>query len=312
MAAFYLVSVMAGGFSSILAYGIMQLGGTHGIEAWRWIFIVEGVATAGLGLISYLVIIDFPDKVLTKRNGSFLTESDVALIKARIDRDRDDSMEDPLTWGKVGKHLLDLKLWGFAFLFMSSTVPAYAFSYFLPIILKGMGYSTAMAQILTAPPFVFAVIFGMSMAFVADKMRMRGPVIAAQAIVCLIGLAITAYAKQNPVRYFGTFLGVAGAQGNVPAVLSYQSNNIRMNSKRSVGSALQVGFGAIGGIVASTVFRQADAATGYRPGMWTAIGLQILILIIVAVTTIHFRVQNKRQALGQVIIEGHEAFTYTY
>lgn len=311
MAAFYLVSVFVGGFSAILAYGLMQLGGRHGIAAWRWIFIVEGVITIGLGLVAYFVIIDFPDKVLSKKNGAFLTERDVELIKARIDRDRDDSMADALTWAKVGKHLCDLKIWGFSFMFLGCTVPAYAFSYFLPIILTGMKYSVKMSQLLTAPPFIFATFFGMAMSVIADKIRMRSPVIVIQALVCIIGLALTAYAESNGVRYFGTFLGVAGAQGNIPAVLSYQSNNIRMNSKRSVGSALQVGFGAIGGIMASTVFREQDKPR-YLIGLWTAMGCQFMILLITLATTIYFRISNKKQALGQKIIENHEAFTYTY
>ncbi|TGZ81514.1 MFS general substrate transporter [Ascodesmis nigricans] len=311
MAAFYLVSVFVGGFSAILAYGLMQMEGRHGIRGWRWIFIVEGAITLGLGILAYFVIIDFPDKVLEKKNGGFLTERDVEIIKSRIDRDRDDSVADALTWAKVGKHLCDIKIWGFSFMFLGSTVPAYAFSYFLPIILSGMGYTDAMSQILTAPPFIFATIFGMALAVVADKIRMRGPIIAFQAVVCIIGLAIVAYAENDGARYFGTFLGVAGAQGNVPAVLSYQSNNIRMNSKRSVGSALQVGFGAIGGIMASTVFRNEDKPK-YINGLWTAMGCQFMILAITAATTVYFRIANKKQALGQKILENHEAFTYTY
>ncbi|KAI5788283.1 major facilitator superfamily domain-containing protein [Geopyxis carbonaria] len=311
MAAFYLVSVLVGGFSSILAYGLMQLEGTHGIRGWSWIFIIEGVITCALAVIAFVTIIDFPDKVLSKRNGAFLTASDVEIIKARIDRDRSDSAPDPLTWAKTGRVLMDPKIWAFSLLFMSSTVPAYAFSYFLPIILQGMGYSKGMAQILSAPPFVFAVISGMAFAFLGDRIRMRAPIIAGQSLLCIIGLALTGYGGSNAVRYFGTFLGIAGAQGNVPAVLSYQSNNIRMNSRRSVASALQVGFGAIGGIMASTIFRQKDFPY-YRVGILTTIGTQLLILSLTGVLTLHFRRMNKKQQRGEAVIEGHETFTYTY
>jgi len=311
MAAFYLISVLVGGFSAILAYGLMQMKGLGGLNGWSWIFIIEGILTVVLGIIAWFAIIDFPDKVLANNDG-FLTAEEVEIIKARIDRDRDDSMADPLTWGKVGKHLSDFKLWAFALMFMNSTMPAYAFSYFLPIILqRGMGYSDAMAQILTAPPFVFAVMTGMAFAVLADKFRMRAPIIVAQACMVVIGLSITAYTKGNAPRYVGIFIGLAGAQGNVPAVLSYQSNNIRMNSKRSVGSALQVGFGAIGGIFASTVFRQVDAPQ-YLNGMWATMGCQFLTLVLVAILTLHFRSSNKKALRGEKIIEGHENFTYTY
>jgi MFS family permease len=111
MAGFYLVSVLVGGFSAILAYGLMQMKGIGGLSGWRWIFIIEGIITVLLGLVAYFTIIDFPDKVLQTRNGNFLTASDVELLKARIDRDRDDSTADEITWAKVGKHLGDWKLW---------------------------------------------------------------------------------------------------------------------------------------------------------------------------------------------------------
>lgn len=73
-------------------------------------------------------------------------------------------------------------------------------------------------------------------------MRQRGIIIVAQAIVTIIGLVLVGYGGNFGIRYFGMFLATMGGSGNVPAVLSYQSNNIRSQSKRSVGSALQVMF----------------------------------------------------------------------
>lgn len=196
---------------------------------------------------------------------------------------------------------------------MSSTTPSYAFAYFLPVILKdGMGYSTLMSQCLSAPPYVFAVIVAFAIAWWADKTRMRGPFIAIQAVVTLVGLVLTGYAvDNNGARYFGAFLGIAGATGNVPACLAYQSNNIRTNSKRSLGSALQIGFGSIGGIIASTVFRQEDAPR-YIPGIWVTIGCQFLILVLVGVTTLFFRRENRKQEKEGKVLEGCEGFRYTY
>ncbi|KAI5478367.1 hypothetical protein MNV49_005218 [Pseudohyphozyma bogoriensis] len=38
-------------FGGLLAIAILKLDGAHGIEGWRWLFIIEGVATIGLALI---------------------------------------------------------------------------------------------------------------------------------------------------------------------------------------------------------------------------------------------------------------------
>ena len=100
--------------------------------------------------------------------------------------------------------------------------------------------------------YVFAAIYTFILAVLSDKFNLRAPFIATSNVVCIVGLAITAYAGSVGVRYFGTFLTIAGTQSNVPAVLAYSQNNIRMSSKRAVTSAVVIGFGGIGGIVASS------------------------------------------------------------
>lgn len=175
-----------------------------------------------------------------------------------------------------------------------------------------MGYSAGVANLLSAPPVFVAVFSAFSFAWLGDRYRTRAPVIAAQAIICFAGLMITAYHKHNTIRYLGIFLGSAGCQGNIPAVLAYQSNNIRCQSKRSVGTALQMGFGAIGGIIASSAFREVDAPR-YLNGLWATAGLQLLVLVLLGGTTLAFTRANRQLARGtlQQPIEGLEGFKYT-
>ena len=78
------------------------------------------------------------------------------------------------------------------------------------------------------------------------------------------------FAESNAARYVGVFLAVAGANANVPASMAYQANNVRGQWPRAFSSATLVGFGGIGGIVSSLVFREQDAPV-YRLGMWTTI-----------------------------------------
>jgi hypothetical protein len=46
--------------------------------------------------------------------------------------------------------------------------------------------------------------------------------------------------------------------GNVPSVLAFQANNTITYSKKSIASAIVIGMGGMGGIMASTVYRQVD------------------------------------------------------
>lgn len=310
---FYLFSVGIGGIASILAYGLMQMDGTAGVRGWSWIFIIEGIITCVVAILAWFIILDFPDKAEKK---GFLTSAEARVVLQRIEDDRGDSVDDPLTWPKFIEHLKDLKLWGYATLFMSTTMPAYAFSYFLPVILVGMGYSAGAANALAAPPSFAAMIFAFYFAWLGDKYRVRAPIIVTQCLITIVGLMIVAYSTNNGARYFGVFLGVSGCQGNVPAVLAYQSNNIRGQSKRAVGSALQIGFGAIGGILASTTFKQKEAPF-YRTGLWVTAALQFWMIFVLGCTTVYFMKKNKvielQEANGEALDEreGQAGFKYT-
>jgi MFS family permease len=174
-----------------------------------------------------------------------------------------------------------------------------------------MGYSKGMANLLAAPPFIASVPIAFVFAWIGDKYHTRGPIIAIQAIIVVVGLMMTGYHSRHGIRYLGMFFGYAGCQGNIPAILAYQSNNIRFQSKRAVGSALQIGFGAIGGIIASTTFRQKDAPK-YLVGIWVTAGLQFFILLILSFTTFYFSRQNRKADRGELSeIEGQPDFRYT-
>ncbi len=148
-------------------------------------------------------------------------------------------------------------------------------------------------------------------AWLSDKYRLRGPVIAMNAVLALIGLALMGFSTNNPVRYFGVFCVIAGSSGNTPPVLTYQAKNIRGHWKRAFCSATLVGFGGIGGIVGALVFRSQDQPR-YLPGVYAAIAANVCILLCTAGLTTWFYYCNRRARQGLVILEGLEKFFYTY
>jgi hypothetical protein len=81
----------------------------------------------------------------------------------------------------------------------------------------------------------------------------------------LILFVQTAFHTNSSVRYAGVFLGSASATANTPGILGYMLCNIAGQSKRAFTTAIAIGGGGIGGIIASTVFRAQDAP-GFRPG----------------------------------------------
>jgi hypothetical protein len=87
--------------------------------------------------------------------------------------------------------------------------------------------------------------------------------------------------------------------------MTYQANNIRGQWKRAFCSASLVGFGGIGGIAGSLVFRSQDKPR-YVNGMWACITCATLNIVIVGILSLKFTRDNKRAAKGEINIEDSE------
>lgn len=213
--------------------------------------------TCVICIAGWFIIIDFPSKATEKK---FLTAEEQTFVIDRINEDRGDAEEDEVTLPVILGHLKDWRLYVWAFNLMASTLPGYAYSYFLPIILKnGMGFSTTDSQLLSAPPNAFAAIVAFASGWLGDRYRVRGPLIAVHQLLTAVGMLLTAYGGSNGVRYFGAFLGIGALQFCVPGVLTFQANNITSHSKRAVASATCLIGGGLGGIVASLAFKSSES-----------------------------------------------------
>ncbi|KAJ5692551.1 hypothetical protein N7462_001974, partial [Penicillium macrosclerotiorum] len=315
-AAFYLIGSTASGFGGILAYGLMQLNGTAGKAGWRWIFIIEGILTCFLAIVSCILLVDFPEK--SAKSWRFLNEDEASFIVARIEKDRSDVHVEPFSMKSYFSNGLDSKVWAYCMLYLLTTANTYSIAYFLPIILeKSMGFSVAKAQCLVAPPYVAAAIVMFLQAAFADKYRIRGPIVAANAAIGMIGLGLLGYLESPAPRYFGVFLATIAEKGcDKPLCerhangIKFSSNNIRGQYRRAFLSATLIGGGSIGGIVGTTVFRAQDAPT-YHPGLLATMLANALIILIVAALCWKFSRANKRVDAGGKPIEGLAGFKYT-
>ncbi|THV05149.1 MFS general substrate transporter [Dendrothele bispora CBS 962.96] len=292
LAAFYITSILIGGFSAIFAYGLSFLAGIGGLGGWSWIFIVEGGLTLVFGFVAYFYLPEFPD------NNTFLSLEETQIVLRRIENDRCDSMPDQLSIVKVLHHLLDWKVWIYGIMYMCATIPAYAIGFFVTIILSGMGWDLEHSLLLSSCPYVFAAASVFIFARLSDRSQKRAYFISIQVLMTLVGFILTGFVGHSGWRYFGLFLGNAGSAGCIPGILGNfrylypASNNVVSHSKRAITTALVVSFGGVGGIIATTVFREQDYPR-YIPGVIVTISSQVLFLFLLAGLTVHFHRKNR-------------------
>lgn len=94
-------------FSNILAYGLTQIASEPELHGWKWIFIVEGAITIGLAVLTWFVVIDFPE---SKRN-KFLSPQEINVVNARLIRERGSIEAGKVTWKVIRETASDWQVW---------------------------------------------------------------------------------------------------------------------------------------------------------------------------------------------------------
>ncbi|KMU91830.1 hypothetical protein CIHG_09570 [Coccidioides immitis H538.4] len=97
---FFSASIIAGAFSGLLAYAIANMDGVAGYGAWRWIFILEGIATVVIAVASKFIIADWPE------TAKFLKEDERRLLIARLAADNKGATMDRLDRKSIRRILM--------------------------------------------------------------------------------------------------------------------------------------------------------------------------------------------------------------
>ena len=305
---FYMSGSMLSGFSGLISASITKdLDGRAGLHAWRWIYLCEGLATTILAIVAFFIISDFP------QDATWIREDERRAIVQGLERDRHDAKHDHrhISLKECLRYLSEGHAWWMGVCFGCSTVSTYALAFFAPIIIQSLGYTGRQALVLTSPPYLVGVVYAIALSFWSDKIKMRSPFIVFNCIIVLIGLCMVAYVKNPHTRYAGLFLAIFGSAHNIPMVISFASSATVDNGRRGVYVALQTAWGAVGGAIASVVYRQAQAPT-YGDGIKTTLALTALLAVMTTLQAFYYKKRNAQADAGELVIYGIPAFRYMY
>jgi hypothetical protein len=261
---------------------------TH-LLIYRRIFIIEGLVTAAIGLVAKWWITDWPE------TASFLNEDERALLIARLSADTGSATMNRLDKRAARRIFSDPKVWLGTLMYFGIVNTGYAGSFFVPTIIKELGYTSAAAQVRSIPIFVVATVTAIISAYATDRLRHRFGFCMLGLVVASIGYIILL--AQNGlsagVKYFALFLIVPGGYITQPIALVWVSNLVSGHYKRSITSAMQVGLGNIGGIVASNVFLEKESPK-YPTGYGVSLGM--LWICGASCVALLFLVRNENRA----------------
>ncbi|KAL7776766.1 hypothetical protein CFE70_007185 [Pyrenophora teres f. teres 0-1] len=246
---FFSSTTLAGAFGGLLASAIGKMDNMRGYRGWRYIFILEGLLTIVFSFAFFFLLPNFPEEA------KWLSEPERAFVQARLQIDQGRSAaERPIKLRDVANVFKDPKIIVGGFMYFGLIVPAYGYAYFSPTIIRTYGYSPIQTQLHSVPPglpllvshrFLFAIF----------------PI-----CVCIAGFAILLAVHDNHnLQYAALFLVAMGAYTAMPVIVCWFNMNLGGHHRRAIGSAWQVGFGNIGGIIAVYSFLKKDGPK-YTPG----------------------------------------------
>jgi len=293
-AVFFSAAAFAGSFGGLLAAAINNMDGVGGKPGWAWIFILEGLATIGVGAVSYWMVHDFPDEA------KFLSEDDRLRVVRRLAADQQASAHhEKFHMNFFWESVKDWKTYAFAIIYMGTDGSLYAFSLFLPTIIRQLGYSSTRANLLSVPPYAAAAIMTILVGWYADRTKRRGLCNIVMALFGVAGFAMLLGSQTPGVKYAGTFLGAIGIYPTVANTIAWCSNNVEGVYKRGVTLGFVIGWGNLNGVVASNIYPTKDSPHFYT-GHGTVLAYLFVFLFGGSVVT-HFLLEreNKKRLEGK-------------
>ncbi|KAL2816721.1 major facilitator superfamily domain-containing protein [Aspergillus granulosus] len=268
IAILYTSAASGGAFSGLLAFGIAKMDGLAGYEGWRWIFIIEGLATVGVGFMSFFLLLDSPSL-----SSGWLTSDEIRFLELRqiANSVRRTPQKKGVDWSAILCVLADWKMYLLILGSWSNAVPNYAMKFTMPQIITGMGFTSARAQLLTIPPYALGALSALVFSMFADRYTWRMPFIVVPQVAQVIAFSIlfthAAEIEDNiALCYFGVCLACFGMYPILPGVNAWNVSNTPNPTKRAIGIGYLICMGNVGGLIGSFIYKEDEApryVTGY-------------------------------------------------
>jgi MFS family permease len=246
----FVSAALAGACGGLLAFAIGHMGGVAGQSGWRWIMIIEGLPTFVLGIATWFILPNSPGTAY------FLNEKEKKLAATRLTRQTGYTAKAAaFHWGDVQKCVKDWKVWAFCLAQFGSDTMLYAYSTFLPTIIRAINpdASAALVQVLTIPCYALGAITYLVVARISDSQQKRGLYTVLLGAVSIIGYAMLLSDSSPGVHYAGCFLVAMGLYVCVGLPLAWLPTNCPRYGKRTMATGLQLSIGNCAGIMSSFV-----------------------------------------------------------
>ncbi|KAH8596451.1 major facilitator superfamily domain-containing protein [Bisporella sp. PMI_857] len=300
-AIFYSGALISGAFSGLIAAGVKgNMDGSLHLRAWRWLFIIEGAITVVIAFAAFGVLPNFP------RTTTWLTDEERQLAVWRLEEDvgEDDWVDSQDQSFKTGLKLAfsDIKTYVLMFL-LFGIVASGTVTNFFPTVVKTLGKGDVETLLLTAPPYLLAVITTFANSWHADRTGERYFHITLPLCVAIAAFILAAATTTTAPRYVAMMLMVPGVYSGYVVALAWISNSLpRPPAKRAAALAFINAISNTSSIYASYMYG-SGAAPRYVVAMSVNCAMSAIAIISATILRLILVSLNKKLDQG-IFVEG--------
>ncbi|HEY0908909.1 MAG TPA: MFS transporter [Bradyrhizobium sp.] len=164
---------------------LLGLDGAMGLKGWQWLFIIEGVPSVLLGIVTWFYLTDRPSKA------DWLTAEQKAWLASKLEGEV--AAKQAASHLSLGQALASPKVIALSLVYFGFVAALYGMQFWLPTIVKAFGFSNAQTGFVIAVPYLFGTIAMILWARHSDASRERVFHVGAPLLLTALALGICGY-----------------------------------------------------------------------------------------------------------------------
>ena len=166
---------------------LLGLDGVMGLKGWQWLFVLEGIPSVLLGIVTWFYLTDKPE------HANWLTSQQKAWLSSRLDAEI--AAKQAVKHLTLGEALTSPKVIALSLIYFGFVAALYGMQFWLPQIVKAFGLTNAQTGFVTAIPYLFGTIVMILWARHSDNTRERVFHVGAPLLLTALALAVSSYSS---------------------------------------------------------------------------------------------------------------------
>ncbi|KZP01749.1 MFS general substrate transporter [Calocera viscosa TUFC12733] len=287
---FYSMFSVAGAFGGLIAFGVFQINGS--LYGWQYLFIIEGAVPILLSFAAPFVL------AKEAKTAWYLTpeEREYAEKRMIIDAAANLGSATKLTKRDIWEACIDWRLWVTLVGNICSTLAGQGLATFFPVVVKGLGFSGAIANLMTVPPYIAGSVVLLLFAWSSDRHKERTFHILGGLILVVVGLILTLVLplENTGGRYAGLIVLLSGSFISSPLSAVWLAGNTPEPGKRVIVISFN-GWGNLSGVIGSELF-QPQYGPDYRFPLKVTLALIVTSFFLYIIVNCLLRYANHLRA----------------